>query len=123
MWLFGDSGDADGPHELIDVLVPIAIIAGVCIGMQDHAAGGEVQRCRVDDVGTDVLLAAAGALGPHYNLTLYTAGVGRVGDMSVRGVVPALHILHGLGFVSVGDRFFCSVVLPHGDRGFGACNA
>ena len=73
MGLCGGSGDADGPHELIDVLVPIAIIAGVCIGMQDRVAGGKVQRRRVEDVGTDVLLATIGALGPHYNLTLYTA--------------------------------------------------
>ena len=120
VWLFGDSGDADGPHELIDVLVPITIIAGVRIGMQDHIAGGKVQRCRVDDIGTNVIFAAGGALGPHYDLTLYTAGVGGVGNMSVRGIVDALRVLHGFGFVSVGDRFFCSVVLPHGDRGFGA---
>ena len=29
--LFGDAGNADGPHELIDILVPVAIIAGTGI--------------------------------------------------------------------------------------------
>ena len=85
----------------IDILVRIAIIAGVRIGIQDHIAGGKVQCCRVEDIGTDVLLTAIGALGPHYDLTLHTAGVRRVGDRSVRGIVDALCVLHRLGFVSV----------------------
>ena len=123
VWLFGDSGDADGPHELIDILVPGAIPAGIRVGVQNSITGGEVQRCWIDDIGTDILLAAIGTLGPHNDLTLHTAGVGRVGDMSVRGIVDALCVLHGFGLISVGDRFFCGVVLPHGDRGFGAWNA
>jgi hypothetical protein len=27
-WLFGDSGNADGPHEMVDVLAPAAILRG-----------------------------------------------------------------------------------------------
>lgn len=121
--LFGDAGDADGPHELIDIFVPRAIPAGIRVGVQNSITEGEVQCCRVNDIVTNVIFAAAGTLGPHYDLTLYTAGVRRVGDMSVRGIVDALCVLHGFGLVSVGDRFFCGVVLPHGDRGFGAWNA
>ena len=123
MGLCGGSGDADGPHELIDVLIPIAIIAGVCIGMQDRIAGGKVQCCRVDDIGTDVLLSAVGALCPDYDLTLYTAGVRRVGDVGVRGIVDALCVLHGLGFVSIGDGCQRGVVLLGRTCGFGAWNA
>lgn len=121
--LFGGAGDADGPHELVDILVPVAIITGVRIVVQDGVAGGEVQRCWIDDVRADVVLSAVGALGPDNDFSLNSAWVGRVGDVGIRGVVPALHILHRFGFVSVGDRLFCGVVLPHGNRGFGARNA
>ena len=107
--LFRYAGDADRPHELIDSFIPGTIPAGICIGVRDRVTEGEVQICRVNGIAADVLLTTVGALGPDHDFALYLAWIRRVGDIGIRGVVSAIHILHGLDFVGVGDwcGFFC----------------
>ena len=90
--LFRYAGDADRPHELIDSFIPGTIPAGIRIGVRDRVAEGEVQICRINGIAADVLLTTVGALGPDHDLALYLAWIRGIGNIGIRGVVPAIHI-------------------------------